>query len=1036
MSSSERGPAERDATGGGIEGTARGESAGIGRAATRDDRPPRAVAMAILSVFFLSGACGLIYETVWQKELCLVFGITTYATTTILAAFMGGLAVGSYLLGKHADRVRRPLRLYALLEAGIGLFAIAFPFVVMGITAVFAGLSVRLNPAPYATALIRFAMCGIVLLVPAALMGGTLPVMSKYYVRSLRVVGSGTGRLYGLNTLGGVAGCYLAGFVFLAGFGARATLYGAALTNLALAGLALLIDRAYPFQGAPEAAEDAGPSVAIPAGSGTPATEMTVRLLLLASAVSGFCALAYEVLWTRTVTFFLQSTLYAFPTMLTSFLLGSALGSLLYAKVFDRVRNSRSLLGTVQILICVTAVLTIVEFRYLGEASAYVLRGISRQRSASVGAGFVPSMLVMLLPCLLMGIAFPLITKMFTRNISRLGRSIGSLYSANTVGCVLGAVLAGFAIIPLLGIVGGIVLVAAFNAAVGLSFLVSAAATPVRRSAVLAGGAVVLAAAGWVGTAWGDPLAFFSQRFSRVAGASDKVVFYREGVDGTITVTSRSHNAYSGVRYREISVDGVAVAGEEPLLRTTQKIQGHVPLLLFKASTGRDPEWVFTLGFGSGEASSCIVRHGIRGLDCAELIADEVAASGLFRDINHGVLTDPKFHLIINDARNHLLTTSRTYDIIQSDSVAPAVAFNTYTKEYYELCRSRLSDRGIFSTWVPLADFSTEDVRTLLHTMMSVFPHVSVWWAPNYDNKHMILVGTNYEIRIDYSVLKDELEKPAIRESLEEVGLGGITAVLGTFAADETTLRAFAGDAPLNTDDNLRLPYGIPRNAQRNDETVPGNLEVFERMSLPILPYVHNLTDAERTRIGIDAYYAARPHVLRGMRAYYLASIQQGAEEGFAGAEREYEAALAANPQDPAVRWLLDEARFYEALAAADVSMRSGKPAKALDDLEAARRIQPASPSVHNSMAFAYFAMGRRDMATDSLRKALEIAPDFVVARNNLAMLYWKSGEADRAEQEVRRALEDNPNNADALRLARLIARERGRTVDRSAGTP
>jgi len=308
--------------------------------------------------------------------------------------------------------------------------------------------------------------------------------------------------------------------------------------------------------------------------------------------------------------------------------------------------------------------------------------------------------------------------------------------------------------------------------------------------------------------------------------------------------------------------------------------------------------------------------------------------------------------------------------------------------------------------------------------MLSVFPHVSVWWAPNFENKHAILVGTNHPIRIDYPTFKAEAELPAIRASLAEVDLDRIAGLLGTFVADETTLRPYAAGAPLNTDDNLLLAFRIPKNPRTGDSTVPENLEAFERIGMSIVTYLHGLTDEERQAIGIDAHQRARPNVLRAMTAYYRAK-EGGPDTLYAEAAREYDKALRIDPGDRPVKRLYDEMRFFGARATAEAHSRAGRPALALAEYRNSLTIRPDNPWTYNSIAVCYSAMGRPDLAEAALVKALEIAPDFVVARNNLALHHWQIGNADAARRELRRSLEVNPFDAEAQRIARLIARGR-----------
>ncbi|UCC83743.1 MAG: fused MFS/spermidine synthase, partial [Gemmatimonadota bacterium] len=426
------------------------------------------VRLTILALFFLSGACGLVYEVVWMRMLTLIFGATAFATSTILASFFAGLALGSFYFGRVIDKGRNPLLVYALLEAGIGVSAFLMPLLFSGLTAVYVGISQLYDISYYQISLLRFALAFSVMLVPATLMGGTLPVMVKFFARRRERLAWNVGHLYSMNTFGAVVGTLSAGFVLILMLGVRESAYVAGVVNLLIAGTVLALTWRLGIR--QEASGDVPKSVEEPVESGGEAFSSKLALLALwAVGISGFCALALEVFWTRALVFFLDNSTHAFTTILTAFLLGIAIGSFIIARFIDTRKKLLAWLGILEVLIGLFAILAIPILSNLTPVFQSMAGSSvdSMLQWKWIGMRFAKTLAVMLVPCVLMGMTFPLVSKIYTRNVRAVGRALGDVYSVNTIGGVLGSVAAGFVLIPSLGVQNGIMLIAGINVIIG-----------------------------------------------------------------------------------------------------------------------------------------------------------------------------------------------------------------------------------------------------------------------------------------------------------------------------------------------------------------------------------------------------------------------------------------------------------------------------------------------------------------------------------------------------------------------------------------
>jgi len=981
----------------------------------------RRITNILILLFFLSGMCALIYEVVWEKMLVLVFGISTYSTTVILASFMGGLVLGSYIFGKFIDRVKQPLRIYGLLEIGIGLFAMATPWILAKLIDLYVWISQHLHTGITATNLIRFILSFIVLLIPTSLMGGTMPVVTKFFVHKLARMGSRVGLIYGSNVLGSVIGCFLAGFVLISTFGKHQTIYYTAFVNTAIGLITLFLNKyrnefqnvellyqitqpsknSYPPAMSKNIAGLKNGKQDHPGVLGTASfSPSLLNIILITAGISGFCALAYEVLWTRTLVMFLRTSIYAFPTMLTTFLCGMAIGSLVLSKFIDHPKNGLLILAIIQGLIGIIALFTIYEFSTINEHITSIWNKHGQGWYACIKAGFVASGFIMFLPAMFFGLSFPLVSKLYTPYLKILGTSVGSCYSVNSLGSILGSMIAGFLLIPLIGITRGIIILA------GLNILLCAVLlfyNPFIKRKVKTGiNTVVFVTLVFllVIIPWGQPLGSYSFNYEHVKRGG-RILFYKEGVGGTVSVTQEIPHLYTSDMNKRIEVNGISVAGDEHMLRTTQKFQGHIPLLLYEILTGKSPEYVFILGLGTGESSNCILKHDIKRLDCAELVETEIEAVEHFNQINDTVLQNPRFNLIINDARNVLLTSSTTYDVIESDAVHPNIAFNTYTREYYQLCKDRLSEKGIISTWIPLFHLTPDNLKILLHTIHSVFPHVSIWFTTNFNNKHAILIGSKQVISIDVGKFFEAMSMPNIKQSLATVDLDDLESIITSFVADETTIAPHVRDVPVNTDDNLILSYSIPKTSI-GEETVSANLRFFNSLGTPDLnSHFENIPDTGNIKQNIKDYFTARKYIYDGLGHYF--------DRAPDAAIKSYLKALEKNPQNNDIHYLINTAQFYLYYDHLNMLYNRKDFSQALQVLNELMLLKPDNMWVNNYLGVIHLEIGEIQHAITYLERAEKIAPDYYLPHYHLAIGYVRNKKPFEAGLEVRKALSLNP---------------------------
>ena len=954
--------------------------------------------IALYILFLLSGACGLVYEVLWGRMLVLVFGTSVMAVSTVLASFMGGLALGSFCFGRWADRIGNPLKAYAGLEVGIGLYAMALPLIFLGLERVYTGVYAEFHTSFYPLSLLRFALSFLALLVPSALMGGTLPIVGRALAREGRGLGRDMGRLYAINTFGAVLGCLAAGFILIAVLGVSGTLYATAVLNILIGVVAFVWSRRAGERSEVPSSEPAG----VPEGEDQPQYPARVAYLaLVAYGLSGCAALGYEVTWTRLLAFVSRSnTTYAFAIMLAAFLCGLAIGSALFSGWVDRRRNLVVLLGGMEVMIGLWGILSIALFDQLDAVTA-PMAGLSFWW-LYVGGRFAISFVIMLVPTILMGGVFPIAIRLYA-SLDTLGGDIGRLYAVNTLGAILGSFAAGFLLIPAIGTQNTLIAMAAINLiAGGILFALDRSRRP-RFRVIAIGAAGVLAALVYL-VVPSDPL----QRLYARSEPDCELIYYDEDVAGTVTIHQRDED------YLLLKISGTSEVPTYYGALQNFRLLGHLPALLHPA-----PRDALFIAFGAGIALGTLGRYDLEQIECVEIVSGVPKAARYFSHLNYNILDDPRVRVIIDDGRNYLAKSPSRYDVITVDSTHPrsSDSWVLYTREFYQTCQDHLAANGVMVQWLPIHGLSDPEYRMIVRTFHTVFPHASIWLTTEYT----ILVATAKPMEIDFSRVRTELERPEIEATLQSANLSNPYAFIGCLVMAEEAVERYVGPGPINTDDLPRISFLLGSDPGRDKHLAI--LAGLHRLRENPYIYLSNIRPEERDRVRreMDRYFRSRGHTIQGDILRFSGKL--------AAAEAEYRIAREINPEDrnaahfyeDILRHQDDTIQQYERRAASSGSAIAYAELggvyhakrmydKAMSAYRKALERDPNMAGVWNNIGNVRGDQGDQDKAWEAYQRALHIDPNFFYARLNLANILRARGEHTRAIDEIKAALEINPD--------------------------
>lgn len=757
----------------------------------------------VLLLYFLSGATALVYQVVWSRMLMHVFGSTAIALGTVLAAFMAGMAIGSWLIGKKADKARHCLRLYAYLEIGLALAALVSHLLLSRIAPAHLALHEMFGFSDAVFGVIRFLLAFSLVMAPTILMGATLPVLARFLVNRRSKVGINLSTLYAINTFGAVTGVLVTGFYLIGAYGVHIPVYIAVTANIVIGGVAWLVSLRIGdsplVEPATMSSSDTGQ-----AGERSTVDPYIYRMILVGLGISGFTSFAYEIYWTRSLVFILGNSTYALTTMLSAFLSGIAIGGYLVRFALRYISDRVITFGFIQVMLGLFSALALPLLFFISDPQSLnrYLLGTSEQAFTLIFSSFGVAFLVMLVPAILIGATFPLAGQIVVRDLQKTGSSVGGIYAINTLGNVLGALMPGFILLSLLGIQKGILLMALLNVGLGFVILFLAVTRMQRNPAwryVLP--AVVILSILAMSRA---PLQF---QFPS-DGERDyfRTMFYREGPLATTRVYV---DPRAGVKH--MSVDGIVIGGTGNV-EYKQLLLAHLPKLLVD-----DVSNELSVGLGSGILAGESARYpGVDTITAVEIEPGVVEGAAYFAEENLGVLENTRVKVEIDDIGNFLRTSSDEYQVVSADEkTADSFASNgfSYSREYYELLREHLAPGGLAAQWVP-ATLPTRQYRMVLKTFTESFPHVQLWFFfPAYKRGpfNTILVGSNERITLDYNHIRRELgENRKVFSSLVRYGLTSADAVLSQYVADERILRPAVADALINSLDHPHYEFFYP----------------------------------------------------------------------------------------------------------------------------------------------------------------------------------------------------------------------------------
>lgn len=810
----------------------------------------------------------------------LLFGVSIFAVSTVLAAFMAGLALGGYSFGHWIDRFRRPLLVFAALELGIGTFAAFFPKIFSGIGALYLYIYNSVSPSFYTYRFIQFVVAFLLLLVPTFLMGGTLPVLAKHCVRALSSLGWRVGSLYSVNNFGAVLGAFGAGFFLIRILGTSTTLQLAAAINLLIGLVVFFLMR--PFN-----EETASTKQSVKAEEQESRySKKIIRIVLWVFAIEGFLSLAYQVLLVRVLAVFFEDAVYSFATLVVTFLCGLSIGSMIAARFVDRIKKLLLVFGLIEAMIGVAILGLLPVLKSIPLIMTILRHSLGATWWGYTSVEFLIAFIAMLIPTMLMGTTFPLVSKIYTLRLDKVGSRIGDVSALDTVGSIAGSIVAGFILIPLFGIHFSIIVVAVINVAIGLWVVGLEPVMRNKRRVVIASLVVSVLLLGYSISLSRDYLKFWQER-----KPGDKLLFYEEGPTAAVA-TVQEKQWQEGV-LENVGVKKLAINGKVTAFTTYEDLQVHKMLAYIPFFFCDNPQKGLVIGLGMGVTAHSLLEAGMTEVHCVEIAPEVVRASRHFLEFNGDLLKKSGFDLTVEDGRTYLLTTNIQYDLVTSNAIHPKLSPNLYTKDFYEIAGKKLSPRGIMTQWLPTNWLSEQEIKMLIHSFAEVFPYSNLWYINPY---HSILVGSKEEVQLNFNRFENRMMKQAVQKDLAPLNMSNPFSFLCFFSMNEESVREYAKGASSNTDDSPHVEYSQWHDKRANFPVIRKLAKGRADELIGLLEVGNDEAGREEIIQKVELYMKAREYARMGEMFGWMGMIREEIEL--------YKLALSVYPYEEHIRHL------------------------------------------------------------------------------------------------------------------------------------
>jgi spermidine synthase len=975
----------------------------------------------VLFLFVLSGVAGLIYQVAWFKHLSYFLGNTSYSQAVVLATFMGGLAIGSWWWGKKADTIKRPILLFSLLELAIALYCFFYYPIFEFAKKYFIQfvLTNELESDGLTVLLLKILVSASTILIPTILMGGTLPVLVKFFSERVKDIGKNVSILYFINSLGAVIGTIVAGFYLIQHLGLRNTVYIGALFDfiVAISFLAVVRQKELTLP-VNEAVLKKQKIKILPLITEIAITKKQYHLILLIAFISGVSAMIYEVAWLRLLIPILSSTTYSFTIVLTVFILGITIGSFLIYLFMNRIKKPMLFVAMCQVGIILSITLSLPFYQNIPYLiwKAVGDKGLV-EYGTYISLQFYYVFLVLIIPTIFMGMSLPVVTKLVVNKIEQSGKEVGRVFALNTIGTVIGSLLAGLICIPYIGILHTIELGLFFNGVGAVVLLLQKEIANMKKQliylVVLLSSVIVYFSSvydsNWMISIMTSEVArkinrekaplSFDKYIDKVV-MHDEILYYKEGVGGTIIVAKFEDEVY-------LYTNGKGDASSIGDIRTQISL-AQTPMILHPS-----PDSVFVIGFGAGTTIGNVLTHqDVKFAQVAEISPEVIEASLYFEHINEKPLADSRLKVIKDDGISALRLSPYKYDVIISQPSNPwsAGVGNLFTKEFFEDCNEKLRPGGFVAQWFSLYEMDDKSLQLILRTAQHVFGHISMWHIGKSD---ILFICSNEPFNFD--LVKAEERYNSVHEILKKVNINTFSSFLSQeFLSNQQMMSTYSSIGELNSENTPLLELWAPRAYYYNHKPT-SFIELDERKKeLDDSELLLKRYEREKGSLTMEDYlHIGLFQSTGGNQKFGFRMANKNPYVYVAWAQNE----LKKNSLNKALEYFTKSLEIVDTITV--VYEQMGEIYMRQNDTDRALRIINIALAKKCVNANLYFMRGTLNLmqndirsATSDFEKAILLNPNHVDAINNLANSLGRDGKYIEVITVLTQAIQTNPDYA------------------------